>query len=264
MGPNGSGKTTLFRILTTLLRPTGGSARVCGFDVVREADAVRRRIGVVFQSPALDERLSVEENLRIHAALYGVRPDLPGWLRRFGLEDRRRDRVGRLSGGLKRRVEIAKAMCVEPAVLLLDEPTAGLDPLARREVFDAIAAARRAGATVLMTTHLMDEAERCDRVLILHEGSCVAEGTPAALRAQIGGGVVTIATPEPEALARSLRERFGAEAQIVDGMVRLERRDAHTFVPAVVEAFPGRVRAVTVAEPTLEDVFVRMTGRRFD
>jgi ABC-2 type transport system ATP-binding protein len=256
-GPNGSGKTTLFRILATALEPSGGTARVAGADLSDPA-ALRRRLGVVFQTPALDPKLTARENLVHHGWLYGLRgrplrrraDDMLG---RFGLADRAEERVETLSGGLRRRVELAKALLHEPEVLLLDEPSGSLDPGARRDLWDHLRALR--GVTILLTTHLMEEAERCDRLGILHRGRLVALGAPAELRAQVGGDVVTVRARDAAGLAAALRERFGVAAEASDGVVRLSRERGHEFVAALYEAFPDRIEAVTVARPSLEDVF---------
>jgi ABC-2 type transport system ATP-binding protein len=269
LGPNGGGKTTTLQVLATLLRPTGGSARVCGADVVADAASVRRRIGVVFQHPALDLRLTPLENLRHHGHLYGLRgAELARrseeLLSRLGVADRGRDLVSTLSAGLRRRVEIAKGLLHRPALLLLDEPTAGLDPGGRRDVWDTVATLRAAeGIAVLATTHLMDEAERCDRVGILDRGALAALGTPGELKGGIRGDVISLAAADPRGLAGEIRGRFGGQVSVVDGAVRIERRDGAELVPRLAEAFPGAIRSITVGEPTLEDVFLQRTGHRF-
>ncbi|HYC77619.1 MAG TPA: ATP-binding cassette domain-containing protein [Planctomycetota bacterium] len=269
LGPNGGGKTTLFRVLATLLPPNGGTAQVFGADVVFDPASVRRSLGVVFQAPSLDKILTVRENLRLHGPFYGLRgAELDARIAenadRLQLADRLDARVATLSGGLKRRVEIAKGLLHRPRLLLLDEPTVGLDPGARRDVWAFLAELRAThGVTCLVTTHLMEEAERCDRLVILHQGRVVAEGAPDALRAEIGGDVVQVETRDPEGFAARVRERFGGDAEVVDGKVRLERAEGHRFVPALVDAFPKEVAAVSVGKPTLEDVFLRRTGHRF-
>lgn len=256
-GPNGSGKTTLFRILATALAPSGGTARVAGVDLSDPA-RLRRRIGVVFQTPALDPKLTARENLLHHGWLYGLRGRplrlrAAEWLERFRLADRADERVETLSGGLRRRVELAKALLHEPQVLLLDEPSGSLDPGARRDLRDHLRALR--GVTVLLTTHLMDEAEGCDRLGILHRGRLVALGAPAELRAQVGGDVVTVRARDAARLAAALRERFGVAAEASDGVVRFTRERGHEFVAALYEVFRDAIEAVTVARPSLEDVF---------
>ena len=269
LGPNGSGKSTLFKILATLLEPTEGSARIFGHDVRRDADAVRRQMGVVFQQPSIDKLLSVEENLLHHGALYGLaratlRTRVAAMLERFGLTERRGERVGRLSGGLARRVELAKALVVGAEVLLLDEPSTGLDPLARREFLAHLGELRdRDGITVLLTTHHLDEAERADRVAILDRGRVVTLGAPEELKAALGGEVLVIQVASAERLRERLRLRLGLEAAVVDGAVRLEAPRAHEIVPRLVDAFPDEIRSITYGKPTLEDVFVHLTGRRF-
>lgn len=270
LGPNGGGKTTLFRIVSTLMPPTSGRVQVSGDDVVGRPEQVRRHLGVVFQAPALDVRLTVQENLKHQGHLYGLRgPTLAGRiadaLGRVGLTDRARDVVQTLSGGLQRRAELAKALLHRPAVLLLDEPTTGLDPGARRDVWRHLEALRdRDGTTIVLTTHLMDEAARCDRVGIIHEGRLVAIGAPLALTAEIGGDVILVTAGDPVALAARVRARFGVTGDVVDQHLRIERDRAHEFVPELVEAFPGEIDAVTFGKPTLEDVFLHHTGRRLN
>jgi ABC-2 type transport system ATP-binding protein len=269
LGPNGGGKTTLFRILATLAPPSAGSLRVFDADLSRgaqEAARVRRLLGVVFQSPSLDRELTVRENLLHQGRLYGIpRAELARrietGLARFGIADRAGERAETLSGGLRRRAEIAKALLHEPRLLLLDEPSTGLDPGARRDLWTALEALRKEGVTVLLTTHFMEEGDRCDRLALLSGGRIVAEGSPAALKDEIGGDVVTLTGADPEALTRDLAARFpDLEPSVRDGAVRLERERAHELVARLVETFPGRVESVTVARPTLEDVFLRRTG----
>ncbi len=268
LGPNGGGKSTLFRILATIMAPTSGRALVAGFDVEWQPDDVRRTIGVVFQSQSLDRKLTVEENLQAQGHLYGMRGAplagrIDSALVRLGLAGRRRDIVGTLSGGLRRRAEIAKALLHRPRVLLMDEPSAGLDPGARRELADYIAELRaREGVTVLLTTHILDEAERCDRLLLLHEGRAVAEGSPAELKARIRGDVVVIEAHDPGALAGAIRERFAVDVQSVDGSLRIETPDGTRLLSGLMAAFPGAMETVALHKPTLEDVFLDETGAR--
>jgi ABC-2 type transport system ATP-binding protein len=269
LGPNGGGKSTLFRILSTLLIPTAGQARVFGENVVAGADAVRRQIGVVFQSPSLDNRLSVEENLFHQGRLYGISGrDLTRrveeMLARVSLADRARERVNRLSGGQRRRVEIAKGLLHQPRLLLLDEPSTGLDAGARRDLRLYLQQLRQSsGVTIFLTTHLMDEADACDRLGILDRGRLVALGTPDSLKQRIGGDVIVLETPAPESLRDQIQERFGGSPSVLDGMVRLERQEGHKFIMGLVEAYSGQIDGITVAKPTLEDVFIHETGHRF-
>ena len=269
LGPNGAGKTTLFRVLSTLMAPTAGRASVDGRDTVREAAAVRRAIGVVFQAPSLDRKLTAAENLRHQGRLYGLKGEAlraraAELLGRVGCADRAGGRVLDLSGGRRRRVELEKGLLHAPRVLLLDEPSTGLDPGGRRDLWTYLRGVRDAdGVTALVTTHLMEEAERCDRLAILDRGRLVALGTPDALKAEIGGDVVTLKTRDAEALRDAVKERFGLEAAAVDGTVRLEHGDGASLVPKLAAAFPDRIDSVAVGKPTLEDVFIRKTGHRF-
>jgi ABC-2 type transport system ATP-binding protein len=266
LGPNGSGKTTLFRILSTLLLPAGGSVRILEFRLPEDARAIRRRLGIAFQSPSLDKKLTVEENLLHQGRLYGLRgKELHGRVRetlhQMAVWDRRRDFVEVLSGGLARRVEIAKTLLHRPGLLLLDEPSTGLDPGARRELWDHLTRLRdQNGATVLLTTHLMYEAAGCNRLALLDRGRLVALGSPDSLTSEIGGDIISIRAAEPEVLRREIREQFDLQAMVVDGVLRLERESGHRFIPQLVEAFPGQIQEISIGRPTLEDVFVRRTG----
>jgi ABC-2 type transport system ATP-binding protein len=266
LGPNGGGKSTLFRILSTMMVPTAGRAVVAGHDVVREPAAVRRQVGVVFQSQSLDKALTVEENLRSQGHLHGLsgatlRQRMGHAMEQLGLTGRRKDLVESLSGGLKRRVEIAKALLHRPQVLLMDEASTGLDPAARRDLSNYVEGLRRReGVTILLTTHILEEADRCDRLVLLHQGKIVAEGSPAELRSRIGGDVVVLETGDTAALARNIEQRFGMIPNVRDGQVRVEIPNGHRFITEVVEAFPGAIASVALHKPTLEDVFVRETG----
>lgn len=270
LGPNGGGKTTLFRILSTLVAPKEGSVHLFDLDQVVDRTKIRRRLGVVFQSPSLDKKLTVAENLRHQGHLYNLRgaalqQRMDEMLARFGLADRARELVEKLSGGLRRRVEIAKSLLHRPELLLLDEPSTGLDPRVRRELGDLLDELRRKdGVTILLTTHIMEEADRCDRLAILDRGNIVALDTPNVLKQQIGGDVVTVETKQPESLSQQIRDKFSLETGVVDGSVRIERKNGHQFIAELVEAFPGQIDAVSVHKPTLEDVFVHLTGHRFE
>ncbi|MBC8108436.1 MAG: ATP-binding cassette domain-containing protein [Anaerolineae bacterium] len=270
LGPNGSGKTTLFRLLSTLIPPAEGRVTIFNRDVVSQRDDVRRGIGVVFQSPSLDKHLTASENLRHHGHLYGLRgaeleSRITEMLAALNLSDRASERVGKFSGGMRRRVELAKGMLTRPGVLLLDEPSTGLDPAARIDLWDILHRARlQQGVTILLTTHLMDEADRCDRLAILESGRLLACDTPAAMKSQIGGDVISLITSDTGAASQTLRDRLGVDAKVVDGVLRVELPRAHEFVPRIIEALPpGAVQSISVGQPTLEDVFVRLTGHRF-
>jgi ABC-2 type transport system ATP-binding protein len=269
LGPNGSGKTTLFRILSTLMVPSAGAAQIAGLDVVRDSAALRRHIGVVFQAQSIDPKLTAYENLWHQGHLYALRGPalkqrIEEILTRVGLLDRARDRVEMFSGGMQRRIELAKGLLHHPEVLLLDEPTTGLDPGARRDLWQYLQILRdQEHVSVLVTTHLMEEAERCDRLAILNEGNLVALGTPAELTHEIGGDVVLLEARDPEKLAERIRSMFHVDATAMVSHVRLEIENGHRFVPDVVEAFPGEIQALSVSKPTLEDVFIHRTGHKF-
>ena len=269
LGPNGSGKTTLFRILSTLMVPTSGSAMINGLDAVRQPEALRRHIGVVFQAQSVDLKLTAYENLWHQGHLYGLRgPELKKRiteiLTRVGLLDRRNDRVETFSGGMQRRIELAKGLLHHPEVLLLDEPTTGLDPGARHDLWQYLQILRdQERVSIIVTTHLMEEAERCDRLAILNEGNLVALGTPEALTREIGGDVILLEARDPQTLAEHIRSKFQVDATVMDNHVRLEIENGHHFVPDVVEAFPGEIQSLSVSKPTLEDVFIHRTGHRF-
>jgi ABC-2 type transport system ATP-binding protein len=269
LGPNGSGKTTLFRVLSTLIPIQQGEVRILGFDVRREAAEVRQQIGVVFQSPSVDKKLTVTENLIHFGRLYGLgghdlKTRADEMSMRLGLADRKADLVDTLSGGMRRRVELAKGMLHSPRLLLLDEPSTGLDPGARSDLWQYFAQIREEqGVTVVLTTHLLEEAERTDRIAIMHRGQVAALDAPAALRASVGGDAITIPTKEPESLAADIEQRFRVQSMVVDGSVRLELPEGHQWVSRLIEAFPDRIESITLGKPTLEDVFIHVTGHRF-
>lgn len=270
LGPNGSGKTTLFRVLSTLIPPQDGAVTMLGHDLRVERNAVRRDIGVVFQSPALDKQLTAYENLACQGALYGLSgPSLKArimeLLAAVGLADRAAERVERYSGGMRRRVEIAKGLLHAPKLLLLDEPSTGLDPGARIDLWRLLNGIRdNDGVTVLMTTHLLEEAELCDRLAILAKGKLLACDTPAVLKSRIRGDVITLTTDEPTALTDRLRERLNLDATPTDPRtLRLQADRGHELVPKIVEAAPGLVLAVSVGQPSLADVFLSLTGHQY-
>ncbi len=267
LGPNGSGKTTLLRILSTLLQIPAGKVRIDACDVAEAVHEVRRRLGVVFQSSSLDPKLTVGENLLYQGQLYGLAGEaLKSRARemaaRFGLEDRWQERSEKLSGGLKRRVEIAKALVHRPALLILDEPSGSLDPGARLDLWHHLALLRkRDGLTILMATHLMEEAEYADRIAIMAEGTVAALGAPEELKNQIGGDVLEIRTAVPADLAKEIEAEFKTPVQIADDALQIEHPEGHRFLTRLVEAFPGRIQSVIFRKPTLADVFMHKTGR---
>ena len=267
LGPNGSGKTTLFRILSTLIPTPAGKVRILGIDVSANRDEIRSRIGVVFQSPSLDKQLTAEENLIHQGHLYGLRgrglrDRAHSALMAVGLSERSKELVGQFSGGMRRRVEVAKGLLHHPQVLLLDEPSTGLDPAARIDLWRQLRQINQDGVTVLVTTHLMEEAERCSRLAILRTGQLLACDTPAALKERIGGDVITMTSANIPELRSQLRQRLGIEAQEIDNSLRIERLRGHEFIPQLIEALPGLIDSVSVGKPTLEDVFIDLTGKR--
>jgi len=270
LGHNDSGKTTLFRILTTLMLPTAGRATIMGCDAAREPAHLRRQIGVVFQAQSIDLKLTAYENLWHQGHLYGLRGSALKYriqeiLSRVGLADRAKELVETFSGGMQRRIELAKGLLHHPGVLLLDEPTTGLDPGARRDLWQYLRTLRdEEHVSVLVTTHLMEEAERCDRLAIMNEGNLVALGTPIELKSEIGGDVILLdAAHDAPLLAERIQDRFHVETTVLENQVRMERESAHRFVTEVVEAFPGEIEAISVSKPALEDVFIRRTGHKF-
>jgi ABC-2 type transport system ATP-binding protein len=266
LGPNGAGKSTTIRILCTLALPTGGSASVAGFDVVRERAAVRRNIGLVFQDPTLDNYLTAERNLRFHGELYGVpRAQITSRskqvLEMVGLWERRESKVATFSGGMKRRLEIARGLLHSPRVLFLDEPTVGLDPQTRLSIWRYLEELRqREEITIFLTTHYMDEAENCDRIAIIDKGRVIALGTPDALKASVGTDRVQITTADDDAAIVAIRERFGIESERRDGEVMFQVPDGEHFVPRLFAELGMPIRSVSVARPSLDDVFLSYTG----
>jgi ABC-2 type transport system ATP-binding protein len=269
LGPNGGGKTTLFRVLSTLVRVQQGRVCMLGHELPREARAVRRRIGVVFQAPSLDRKLTVVENIRFQAALYGLRGRLlterqEELLTQLGLNERRGERTERLSGGLRRRVELAKGMIHRPELLLLDEPSTGLDPGARSDLWEYLERLRTEHqVTVVLTTHLLEEAERADRIAILNCGRLVALDSPETLKASIGGDSITIRCTEAAELREVIAERFQVPVMLVDGQLRLEQPEGPRWIARLMEAFGNRIESITLGRPSLEDVFIDKTGHRF-
>ena len=267
LGPNGAGKSTTINILCTLLRPTGGSASVAGFDVVSRPADVRRHIGLVFQDPTLDEYLTAEENLRFHAELYGVPRDsteerLKDVLEMVELWDRRTSIVSTFSGGMRRRLEIARGLLHSPRVLFLDEPTVGLDPQTRSHIWSYIEELRkRESITIFLTTHYMDEAEHCDRIAIIDHGTIVAIDSPEALKASVGQDRVELKTADDAAAMAQLQDVFDLEPTTSEGAVRFYVANGDRFLPRLFAELTVPILSVSVAQPTLDDVFMSYTGR---
>ena len=266
LGPNGAGKTTTINILCTLLRPTSGGASVNSYDILRHRSQVRSSIGLVFQDPTLDEYLTAEQNLRFHAYAYGVPRDvrerrMDELLELFELSDRRKSKVRTYSGGMKRRLELARGLLHHPQVLFLDEPTLGLDPQTRRRIWEYIHALRKQeNLTIFLTTHYMDEAENCDRIAIIDYGQIVALDTPDRLKDALGGDLVTLQAEDTEAAVRELKERYNLSPEIQNGMVTFCVPQGEKFLPDFVRSFNSRLLSIGVHRPTLDDVFLKLTG----
>jgi ABC-2 type transport system ATP-binding protein len=269
LGPNGGGKTTLFRLIATLLPIQTGSIAVCDEDVAATPQAVRRLLGVTFQSASLDGKLTVRENLMHQGHLYGLsgtrlRERIAAVLNHVSLADRQADLVDRLSGGMKRRTELAKCLLHQPRVLLLDEPSTGLDPGARRDVWTVLESLRdEFGTTILVTTHLMDEAERCEDLAILDRGKLVAFGSPAELRQSVGGDCLTLRTKDAAQLAGRLRDRFHLESRQMGEELRIEHPGAAELLGKLATEFRPELTSISLSQPSLEDVFLKRTGHRF-
>ncbi len=267
LGPNGAGKTTTIKILATLLKPTSGKATLAGYDVLTHPNEVRQSIGMVFQDQSLDDRLTAEENLWFHAMLYDVPNSvfterMEQVLKLVDLGDRRSSLVRTFSGGMKRRLEIARGLLHHPRVLFLDEPTLGLDPQTRNAIWHHVRRLRdEVGTTVFMTTHYMDEAENCDHIAIIDHGKIQAVDTPAALKRMIGGDKVIVGGVGSDAdLEKDLAAKYNVEVQKVDSEFHFQMQSGAEFVPRVVSDFSGRVRSIQIKQPSLEDVFLRLTG----
>ena len=267
LGPNGAGKSTTISMLCTLLTPTAGSASVAGINVMQDPAAVRQRIGLVFQDPSLDDQLTGRENLEFHAFIYSVpagerRQRIDEMLELLQLSDRAASQVRTYSGGMKRRLEIARGMLHQPQILFLDEPTLGLDPQTRKSIWTHLNELRsKKGVTIFMTTHYMDEAEYCDRIAIIDRGRIVALGTPDELKAKVGGDVVTITSSQPEEAAREIETALGVTPTRDNGSLRMEVSDGKKFVPRLVRELTVPVDTVTMRRPSLDDVFLKLTGR---
>jgi ABC-2 type transport system ATP-binding protein len=268
LGPNGSGKSTLFRILSTLMVPSGGSVEIDGIDIVRSPDLGRQRTGIVFQSSGLDAKLTVLENLTFHGHFHGIGGSLlvhrvEHLMKAFGLLERKNDLVETLSGGLQRRVELARGILHQPAVLILDEPSTGLDPAGRLDFWQFLTrAAREDGTTILLTTHLLEEADTCDQVIIMDQGRVVVSGSPSDLKASLGGDVVVIEARDPERLAKRIKKEFQVQGTIIDGRIQLETTNGSRLISRLSKTLEGFIESMTIRKSGLQDVFLHKTGHR--
>jgi ABC-2 type transport system ATP-binding protein len=266
LGPNGAGKTTTINILCTLLRPTGGRASVNGYDVLKERRKVQRSIGLVFQDPTLDDYLTADQNLRFHAYAYGVPASvrekrMQELLELVELQDRRKNKISTYSGGMKRRLEIARGLLHHPSVLFLDEPTLGLDPQTRRRIWDYVLTLRQQeDLTIFLTTHYMDEAEHCERIAVIDHGQIVALDTPDNLKDSLGGDMVTLEARDNQEALIELKERYNLSPEINDGLVTFSIPHGDTFLPEFVRGFRSDLLSISVRRPTLDDVFLKLTG----
>jgi ABC-2 type transport system ATP-binding protein len=270
LGPNGSGKSTLFRVLSTLVPIQSGEGTIQGHSLKTAAANIRPKIGVVFQSPSLDKKLTVLENLTHHGHLYGLsgrrlRDRCHSLLSRFQLKSRSRDLVQTLSGGLQRRTELAKALLPSPSILLLDEPSTGLDPTARRDFWEMLETVRRAdGVTILLTTHLMDEAEQCDQLALLDNGKLIAQDTPSALKSRLGGRIITLGSSDPDYLQSCLTNQLGLSPRRMSNTLRLETpSDPASLIHSILTRFGSNITSLSLSESSLEDVFIQLTGHTF-
>ncbi len=269
LGPNGAGKTTTISMLCTLLNPTAGSATVNGFDIVAQRNEVRSSIGIVFQDPSLDSYLTGYENMRFHAAVYGVpretaRTRIRSLLEIVDLWDRRKDQVLTYSGGMRRRLEVARGLVHYPTVLFLDEPTIGLDPQSRKHLWNYVLdLARKENITIFLTTHYLDEAEHCSRIAIIDHGKIIALDTPDGLKRSIGGDALTLRTADDEKAARLLKTKLKLDPHTVSGGgVHVAVRNGDAAIPKILKSIPFEVHSVTLTRPTLDDVFIELTGRQ--
>ncbi|OGO22293.1 MAG: ABC transporter ATP-binding protein [Chloroflexi bacterium RBG_16_50_9] len=267
LGPNGAGKTTTINILCTLLKPTSGRAIINGFDVTNQQSQVRQSIGLVFQDPSLDDRLSGLQNLRFHAMVYNVPASvreerIEFMLKMVELWDKRNNFVRTYSGGMKRRLELARGLLHYPKVLFLDEPTLGLDPQTRNHIWDYVLELRkREGTTIFLTTHYMDEAEKADRIAIIDHGRLVAMDTPEYLKNMVGKDIISVKTVDNEKAAEEIRQRYQTESRHDGGDLSFEVSNGDEFLPAFIKEFSTGIIGISLRRPTLEDVFLKLTGR---
>jgi len=267
LGPNGAGKTTTINILCTLTKPTSGRASIAGLDVVRQQSQVRQQIGLVFQDPSLDERLSGLQNMRFHALVYGVPTSvreqrMEQLLRMVELWDKRRNKVQTFSGGMKRRLELARGLLHHPRVLFLDEPTLGLDPQTRNRMWEYILELRRQeGTTIFLTTHYMDEADKADRIAVIDYGKLIAMDTPAKLKRMVGKDIVSLKTDDNDKAAEEIRLRYQIEARHDGDVLCFEVTNGEEFLPVFLREFNTRIISVSMRRPSLDDVFLKLTGR---
>ncbi len=267
LGPNGAGKTTTINILCTLLSPTSGKAYINSYDCDRESSKVRNAIGIVFQDSSLDKDLTARENLVFHAYLYRVdkaerKQRIDDALRFVDLTDRADDLVKKFSGGMKRRLEVARGLIHRPKVLFLDEPTLGLDPQSRTNLWEFITTLPKLHkVTIFMTTHYMEEAEVCDKIAIIDKGKIIASGTPAELKKIVGGDVIYLKTNNNEEAMKDIRKLFDMEVSEKDGEIFLSAMKGDACIPALIREIGERVLSVRMQRPTLNDVFLKLTGK---
>ncbi|HEX6922933.1 MAG TPA: ATP-binding cassette domain-containing protein [Bacillales bacterium] len=267
LGPNGAGKSTTINMLSTIIRPSDGKAVINGYDIVKEKNKVRASIGLIFQETTLDEKLTANENLWLHCKFYGVERSkreerIQEVLEIVDLTDQRKKIVEKFSGGMKRRLEIARGLLNYPRVLFLDEPTVGLDPQTRNHIWEYILKLKeKAGITIFLTTHYMDEAEICDRIAVMDHGEVIALDSPEKLKSDVGGDVIEISTEDNEAAKEILENEYDKEVNETEGILNFKVEKGNEFLVNFVKEFSIPIQSVNLRRPTLNDVFLNLTGR---
>ncbi len=267
LGPNGAGKSTTINMLCTMIKPTSGNALINGHDISSEQDQVRKSIGIIFQENTLDEKLTAYENLMLHCQLYKVDKNvreerINEVLTMVELSDKKNSLVKTFSGGMKRRLEIARGLLHYPKVIFLDEPTVGLDPQTRDHIWDYINKLKeKEGITVFLTTHYMDEAENCDRIAVIDDGRIIALDTPEVLKSSLGGDIMELTTSNTDKAVQLIKDRFNKTAKVKENTISFNVENGNEFLVDFVKTFDLPLYSVNLRRPTLNDVFLSLTGR---